>query len=209
MQTHTCYLFFYFLSMSLPPGVHPRAIFHTAVDGILRNRNWFHGKLISSCASTWNDRMTSMKLKEMYYIIHLYNFTLFSVSVKLYIVIFHINAFTASTASIFDYSVLFEYTLRCKGVFHCMTELCTANSAMPVILIIFDLLSPTESKTMCSASNHTLFDLRDKLEKTQQCWIHIVGLWEWVRKCIVCKDVTQICIRETYLCMTFSTFTLI
>lgn len=44
-------LSFYFFSMALPPGVHPRAIFHTAVAGILRNHNWYHGKLIWSWAS--------------------------------------------------------------------------------------------------------------------------------------------------------------
>lgn len=47
-----------------------------------------------------------------------------------------------------------------------MTELCTANSAMIVILIIFDLLSPTESKTMCVVHLTIPLDLRDKLEKT-------------------------------------------
>lgn len=54
-----------------------------------------------------------------------------------------------------------------KGSFHCVTALCTANSAIIVILIIFDLLSPAESKkTMCCALNCTIVDPRDKLEET-------------------------------------------
>lgn len=67
-------------------------------------------------------------------------------------------------------------TWRRKDVLHCMTTLCTANSAMIVVLIIFDLLSPTESKTMCSASNHSIFDLKDKLEKTMQYGMQILTL---------------------------------
>jgi len=51
LLSHADTHYFYFLSMALPPGVHPRAIIHTAVAGILRNQNWYHGKLVWSCAS--------------------------------------------------------------------------------------------------------------------------------------------------------------
>jgi len=81
-----------------------------------------------------------------------------------------------STICILSYSVMHMCIWSCKDVLHCMTTLCPSNSAMIVILIIFDLLSPTESKTMCSASNHSIFDLKDKLEKTMQYGMQILRL---------------------------------
>ncbi len=162
MQTHTRYLLFisflclcHLVSIQEPFSTQLSRVFWEIITDF--TVNWFVVVLQNKLTDwqAWNRSQ-----------IFIYYLPLFSENVNilhlhytqwLFLLLFYLQLFCDS------YICVYVEAQRCISLHDR-----ALHHAMFVILIIFDLLSTTESKTMCSASNHNILDLR-KRQKTLQC----------------------------------------